>query len=103
MSGIDAPASPGDVTTGSRFGRFLKRNPNQQYQALFEASKRARLPFDKDTWLNIAFYLGEQYVEWADSSSTVRRIPRPEGMENTPRPVANKIMHYVQQEHSMAL
>lgn len=80
-----------------------KRNPNQQYQALFEAAKRARLPYDKETWLNVAFYLGEQYVEWADSSSTIRRIARPDGMQHTPRPVANKIMHFVQQEHAMVL
>lgn len=105
MAGIDEPSTPGDVTTGrgTRFGRWGRRNPNEQYQALFEAAKRARLPYDKETWLNIAFYLGEQYVEWADSSSTIRRIPRPEGMEHTPRPVANKIMHYVQQEHAMVL
>jgi hypothetical protein len=80
-----------------------KRNPNEDYQRLFEAAKRARLPFDKETWLNVAFYLGEQYIEWASSATTIRRIPRPEGMEHTPRPVANKILHFVQQEHASIL
>jgi hypothetical protein len=80
-----------------------KSDPNQRYQALFESAKRARLPFDKEAWLNVAFYLGEQYVEWADSATTIRRIPRPDGMEHTPRPVANKIKHFVLQEQAMVL
>lgn len=81
----------------------LKRNPNQSYQQLFEVAKKARLPYDKETWLNISFYLGEQYVEWADSTSTIRRIPRSSGMSHVPRPVANKIMHFVNQELAMVL
>lgn len=81
----------------------LRPNPNEQYQKLFEVAKRGRLPYDRETWLNLAFYLGEQYVEWADSVSTIRRIPRQPEMRNSPRPVANKIMHFVNQEHSMVL
>lgn len=80
-----------------------RRNPNETYQQLFEAAKRARMPYDKETWLNLAFYMGEQYVEWADSASTIRRIPRQPDIEHTPRPVSNKIKHFVLQEHSMVL
>jgi hypothetical protein len=47
--------------------------------------------------------MGEQYVEWADSASTIRRIPRPEGMEHTPRPVANKIKHFVLSQQAKVL
>jgi hypothetical protein len=42
---------------------LLKRNPNEKYQQLFEIAKRARLPFDKECWLNTAFYLGEQLAD----------------------------------------
>jgi len=81
-----------------------RANPNESFQQLFEAAKRARLPYDKETWLNIAFYLGEQYVEWGTAASTIRRIPVPEGAEkNVVRPIANKVMHFVNQEHAMAL
>lgn len=80
-----------------------KKNQNQAFDALFQQAKRARLPFDKDVWLNIAFFQDEQYVEWASEAMTIRQIPRDEGREKTPRPVANKIMHFVAQEHAMAL
>jgi hypothetical protein len=80
-----------------------KKNPNESFQGLFDMAKRARLPYDKEAWLNFMFYLGEQYVEWGDSTMTVRRIQRQPGMKNTPRPTANKIMHFVNQEHSMVL
>lgn len=61
------------------------------------------MPYDKEAWLNLAFYMGEQYVEWADAASTIRRIPRQPDQAHTPRPVANKIMHFVNQELAMAL
>lgn len=80
-----------------------KSNPNQRYQQLFDLAKRARLPYDKEAWLNVSFYLGEQYVEWASDAMTIRRIPRPEGFRHTPRPVSNKIMSFVNQEHATTL
>lgn len=84
---------------------FLRRegDPLQQLEQLKKAAADARLPFDKDTWLNVAFFLDEQYVEWHADSNAIRQIPRQEGYENTPRPVANKIMHFVAQEHAFAL
>jgi hypothetical protein len=80
----------------------LRRSPTKQYEELRYAAAQARLPFDKDSWLNIAFYLDEQYVEWRSDSSSIRSIPREEG-NNMPRPVSNKIMHFVSTEHSMVL
>ena len=79
------------------------RSPTQEWEKLRKAAADARLPFDKDTWLNLAFYLNEQYVEWNASDRNLRVVPREEGFENVPRPVANKIMHFVAQEHAMAL
>lgn len=75
----------------------------QSFERLKKTAADARLPYDKDTWLNIAFFLDEQYVEWVSDSSMIRQIPRSEGYENTPRPVSNKIMHFVAQEHATAL
>lgn len=80
-----------------------RKDQNRAYDALFDVCRKSRLPFDKDVWLNLAFFQDEQYVEWASEAMTVRQIPRDEGREKTPRPVANKIMHFVAQEHSMAL
>ena len=78
-------------------------NPNTRFEELFHKAKTARLPFDKECWLNIAFFLGEQYTEWADSLSTVRRIERPTESEHIPRPVSNKIQYFVLQEHANVL
>lgn len=78
-------------------------NPNDKYEELKRASADARRPFDKDALLNLAFYLDEQYVEWKDDLATIQRIPRDERYRNAPRPVVNKIMHFVAQEHAFAL
>jgi hypothetical protein len=68
------------------------------FQTLFQAAKRARLPYDKDTWLNTAFFLNLQYTRWNADVSTIEEIPRPPELQNAPRPVSNKIMHFVQSE-----
>lgn len=75
-----------------------RTNPNASYEKLKEAAAKARLPFEREWWLNLSFYLDEQYVEWHDASNSVRRIPRNKRTPDAPRPVVNKIMHFVQQE-----
>ncbi len=79
------------------------KNPNWAYEKLKYAAVQARLPYDRDIWTNVAFFLNEQYVEWAQDVSTLRRVPREERFLNTPRPVANKIMHFLMQLHAQAL
>ena len=81
----------------------LRPNPNRKFEELKLAAAKARTPFDKDVYLNLAFYLDQHYVEWSDDIASVRQVPRQEGFENTPRPVVNKIMHFVAQEHAIAL
>lgn len=78
-------------------------NRTSEYSRLWESARRARLPYDKDAWLNLAFFNNQQYVEWAPEASTLREIQRPKSAQGIPRPVFNKIMHFVEQEHSMAL
>lgn len=34
----------------------FRKNPHEQDEALFQRAKSARLPYDKETWMNIAFY-----------------------------------------------
>lgn len=75
----------------------------KSYERLKDTAAKARLPFDKDVWLNVAFYLNEHYVEWVDASKSIRRIDRPPDAPNQPRPVVNKIMHFVSQSHASAL
>lgn len=79
------------------------KRKTEPFELLKKSAADARLPFDKDAWLNVAFFLDEQYVEWASDAMVVRRIQRPEGFENTPRPVQNKIMHFVLSKHASAL
>lgn len=78
-----------------------KRNPNAKLDGLKYAAAQARAPFDREVWLNVAFYLGRQYVDWDPTTLTLREIRRTSPRE--PRPVANKIMHFVAQSHAMAL
>jgi hypothetical protein len=73
------------------------------FMRLFEIARRSRIPYDREAWLNLAFFNNYQYVEWVPQSLTLREIPRLAGSERMPRPVANKIMHFVEQEHSMVL
>lgn len=77
---------------------MARKNPNESYEKLKDAAAKARLPFEREWWLNLAFYLDEQYVEWHDASQSIRRIPRDKRNPNAPRPIVNKIMHFVQQE-----
>lgn len=66
-------------------------------------SKTARDPFDRDYWLNLAFFLGNQYVRWGARGSSLERIPRRDGeSQDSPRPVVNKLMHYACQLHALA-
>jgi len=81
----------------------LRSNPNAKFDQLKYTAAQARLPFERDAWLNLAFYLDEQYIEWNDTVGAIRRIAREGPKDKKPRPVINKIMHFVQQEHAMAL
>ena len=78
-------------------------NPNEDLEKLFERARRARLPYDRNILLNTAFFLNYQYVEWHPATSQIRQIPRPKEQPNVPRPVSNKVQHFVLQEHSMSL
>lgn len=78
-------------------------HPNRPYQKLLDTAKTARRPFDKETWLNWAFFMDRQYTEWYSKTDTIREIPKPKNMKNVPRPVSNKIKHFVLQEHAMTL
>lgn len=77
---------------------------------LFDDAKRARQPFDMEAWLNLAFFLNEQYVEFPDEDEvrggaplSIRRIPRRKGEEDVPRPVFNKIQHFIYTAHAETL
>lgn len=84
-------------------------NPNEKLEQLKHAAAQARLPFERETWLNVAFRRGFQYSEWHQDRANrndpgyLRTIPRPKGTENHPRPVINKIMHFVRTAQSDAL
>jgi hypothetical protein len=81
----------------------------QKLNALYKEAKDARQPYDAEAWLNLAFFLNEQYVEWPEddgkngTSLAIRRIPRKKGEEEIPRPVFNKIQNYIYTAHNETL
>lgn len=82
---------------------ILRRNPTREWEELKHAALQARLPYDKDVLLNIAFYLDQHYVEWSADFNTIRTIPRSTKERRSPRPVANKILHFVLKQHAAVL
>lgn len=83
---------------------MAKKDPRiDQYDELRLDAERARLPFDKDVLLNLAFYLDQQYAVWNAESNSIQVAPRSPGMKNAPRVVANKIMHFVLKQRAAAL
>jgi hypothetical protein len=80
-----------------------RKNPNHEFDELKDKAAKARMPFDKDVLLNLAFFLDNQYVEWSPDSNSLRTIPRKPGEQRAPRAVANKIMHFVIKQHAAVL
>jgi hypothetical protein len=85
---------------------------HRKLMTMYKQAMDARRPYDAEAWLNIAFYVGEQYSEWVDSSDgNIRRIPRKKYNEETgqmdeedvPRPVFNKIQHFILTAHAETL
>lgn len=86
------------------FSRIPGRgNKTQQFDQIKTACAKARQPYDKDILLNVAFFLDQQYVEWVADANMIRQIPRRDDADRTPRPVANKMMHFLVQQHAAAL
>lgn len=81
-------------------------NPNASYEKLLTAAKAARAPYEREWWLNLAFYLNQMYTEWhaaENEAGYLRAIPQGKKGEERPRPKFNKIMHYVREAHAEAL
>lgn len=93
----------------------LSESPNdralKKLNQLLKQARDARRPYDAEAWLNIAFFLGEQYTEWNTDSDNIRRIPRRRFNEDRgdvdetdlPRPVLNKIQHFIYTAHAETL
>ena len=37
-------------------------SPVESYRKLWEQARKARLPYDREAWLNLMFWNGQQYV-----------------------------------------
>jgi hypothetical protein len=96
-------------------GRGATDSPEQQAHRklmdLLTQARKARRPFDEEAWLNLAFFLGEQYTEWDKQSDNIRRIPRKVQNDekgqvdetDLPRPILNKIQHFIYTAHAETL
>lgn len=69
----------------------------KHFKELFEQAKSARLPYDREIWLNIAFFLDHPYVRWNTKSNALEPIPRSKWESNTSRVKSNKIFQFVMQ------
>jgi hypothetical protein len=78
---------------------LLRANPNQKLEDLLFAAKQGREAYDREGWLNVAFFLNQQYTEWDPELNMLKPIAPKPNMEDAPRPVHNKIMHYVRTAH----
>jgi hypothetical protein len=82
---------------------LLRGNPNQPYEELKRTSADARRHIDRETWLNVAFYLNEQWAGWAVMKDGSGHLIPPPTQTDLPtqdrrdRPTINKIMHFVEQ------
>lgn len=74
-----------------------------ELERLKAAAASARKLFDSEYWLNTSFFLGQQHVQYSPAKDSIVGVPRREGEENSPRPVANKIMHYTVKSHAEAV
>lgn len=69
----------------------------------FNEAKQARLQFERQWYLNLAFYAGKQYAQWTGqygtASSRLVDVPSPDWK---PRLVINHVKRYVRKEHAKA-
>lgn len=69
----------------------------------FEICRKARLPFERVWYTNIAFYFGKQYVQWTPNfgqGSNYVRMFEPPAPPWRVRMVSNKIRPIIRSEHS---
>jgi hypothetical protein len=85
-----------------------EQQAHRQLMDLLDQARKARRPYDAEAWLNLAFFLSEQYTEWNADNDTIRHIPRKTGNTergqvdetDVPRPVLNKIQHFIYTAHA---
>jgi hypothetical protein len=41
-----------------------EQQAHRQLMDLLDQARKARRPYDAEAWLNLAFFLSEQYTEW---------------------------------------
>lgn len=67
----------------------------------FGIAKNNRLQFEKQWYLNIAFYFGKQYLQWL-ASTTLSKLVEPPAPSHRVRLVSNQVRRYVRKEISKA-
>lgn len=83
-------------------GFAIDKKSLEELRRLKEAAKRSRASFDADYWVNLAFFLNQQYSTWNTTKNTLVEVARLPGEELAPRPVINKIMHFTVKSHATA-
>lgn len=72
--------------------------------AKFEQAKRYRQQFEKQWYMNLAFYFGRQYVQWSTASATpTARLVEGQVPPWRVRLVSNKVRRYLRKELSKCL
>lgn len=70
-----------------------------KFNSWFSEARRDRLPFEREWYLNMAFYAGKQYVAWATSTATdVALLREPKAPAWRVRLVSNRIRPAIRKE-----
>lgn len=80
---------------------LVKEDETKYWNEEFEKCKRLRDPYEKQWYLNLAFYSGKQYVSWspnAGANLSTQRLQEPPAPRYRVRIVANKIKPAVRTE-----
>lgn len=71
-------------------------------EAMYEQAAKARKPFDIEWVLDAAFFCGKQYTEYNTRQQQFQTIPRDPLRPRAPRPISNKIYHFVMDSYAAA-
>lgn len=110
MPELAATGTDGNVTPLQKRRGFVlpstgEREAVRKASDLFEKDRRQRIEFERDWYMNLAFYFGRQYVQWTTpmntSNGTYMKLFEPKAPPWRVRMVTNKIKPLMRKEMAM--
>lgn len=72
----------------------------QWAQEQYDSCRRTRLQFERQWFLNLAFYFGKQYYQWTSELGPIARLIEPPAPPWRVRAISNKIKPIARSEHA---